>query len=380
MRIGTILVTSNPLLDIAIREACSKKTKINVLETVSTSNDLFELIPRLNPKVIIISDDLEESYLKIIIDIMNSSPIACLLIHSDISNEVDSEEAYALDYGILDIVEIELTGDKLRFPSVIPIRIGILGKLNIEKFFGQIEQVNKQKSKIKKVNLTKKLNKPKANLDMTQQVFRPSFLKTYTQSSMDKNTIVVIGASTGGPGMIVDLISQLPENFPPVLVVQHMPEGFLEAYATRIDNYTVLKAQVAKEGDEIKSNNVYVAPGGCHLVIRRTTGGRTVIETPRTEKVNFVRPSVDVTLKSVSPIFRDKTIAVILTGMGVDGRAGCEKVKKYGGKVIALNEDDSVIFGMNKSVIEANLSDVILGVEAIPMQLFQWIFRKKLEN
>ncbi len=380
MRIGTILVTSNPLLDIAIRKSCTQKSKINVLETVSNSRDLFELIPRFKPKVIIISDDLEESHFKIIIDIMNSTPIACLLVHSGLASEVDSEETYAIDYGILDMVEIELIGNKLRFPSVIPIRIGILGKLNISKFIGQIEQINSQKSKIKKINLSKKVNEPNYTLEIKPQIFRPTFLKTYTQTSMDKNTIVVIGASTGGPKMIVDLISQLPENFPPVLVVQHMPEGFLEAYTNRIDNYSVLKAQVAKEGEEIKSNNVYVAPGGRHLVIRRTTGGRTVIETPSTEKVNYVRPSVDVTLKSVSPIFRNNTIAVILTGMGVDGRAGCEKVKEFGGKVIALNEDDSVIFGMNKSVIEANLSDIVLSADAIPTQLFQWIFRKNQDN
>ncbi|OLS23058.1 MAG: Chemotaxis response regulator protein-glutamate methylesterase [Candidatus Heimdallarchaeota archaeon LC_2] len=379
MRIGTILVTSNPFLDTAIRKACSQKIKINILETVSNSQDLLNLIPNLKPKVIIISDDLEESPFKVIIDIMNTTPTPCLFIHSGISRDFVSDYEYALDYGIVDTLEIELLGNKLRSSSIIPIRIGILGKLNLQRFISQIDQVNTLKSKIKSTPVSKKIKKPKHTSEKKEKIFRPSILKTYSHSNMDKNSIVVIGASTGGPKMIVDLISQLPEKFPPVLVVQHMPEGFLEAYAARIDNYSNLKSQVAKEGDEIKSNNVYVAPGGRHLVIKRTTGGRTVIQTPRTEKVNFVRPSVDVTLKSVSPIFRNKTIAVILTGMGVDGRAGCEKVKEFGGKVIALNEEDSLIFGMNKSVIEANLTDVVLSAEAIPIQLFHWLFNNEKE-
>ncbi|MFV2015891.1 MAG: CheB methylesterase domain-containing protein, partial [Candidatus Heimdallarchaeota archaeon] len=345
MRTGIILITSNPFLDNAIRKACSQKSKINILKTVNNSRDLFYLILSLKPKVIIISEDLEESPFKVIIEVMNTTPIPCLFVHSEGGRDVISDYEYALDYGIVDTVEIELLGDTLRFPSVIPIRIGILGKLNVKRFIGQIEQVNILKSRIKETAISRKFKKASSISEKKKKIFRPSILKTYSQSNMDKNSIVIIGASTGGPKMIVDLIAQLPKNFPPILVVQHMPEGFLEAYAERIDTYTDLNSQIAKEGDEIKSNNVYVAPGGRHLVIKRTTGGRTIIHTPSSEKVNFVRPSVDVTLKSVSPIFRNRTIAVILTGMGVDGRAGCEKVKEFGGKVIALNEEDSVIFG-----------------------------------
>ncbi|MHA2099143.1 MAG: CheB methylesterase domain-containing protein [Candidatus Kariarchaeaceae archaeon] len=373
MRIGVILVTSNPILEYEVINACKSKTNINVLAVTNNSNDLFIIIPRVNPKVIIISDDIEESPLRIIINIMETQPIPCLLANTDPGRKVDPNLTYALEYGIVDSVEIEFENEKLQFPQIIPIRVGILGKLKVQRFIGQINQINKHKTTIAKPKILKRYNGMKDHKP-SNKISSILDMSTYRDRDINSKSIIVIAASTGGPRMIVDLISQFPTRFPPVFVVQHMPEGFLESFADRINTYANMTAQIAIEGEEVRSNNVYVAPGGRHLEIEKTSGGRIIMHTKRTEKVNFVRPAVDVTLKSVSPIYKQNTIAIILTGMGVDGRDGCKSVKKFGGKVMALDEVDSVIYGMNKSVIEAGLADEIVGISQVSNQLAKWVY------
>jgi two-component system chemotaxis response regulator CheB len=273
-------------------------------------------------------------------------------------------------------LNIDFEDDKLQFAQVIPIRVGILGKLKVHRFLGQIDQVTKQKSAIFKPKIKIKVNKSQFEKQPSTITSPLDFKHHGSRSIINSKSIIIIAASTGGPRMIVDLISQFPPQFPPVIVIQHMPEGFLEPFADRIDAYTEMTAQLAREGEEVNPNNVYVAPGGKHLEIERTSGGRIVMHTNRTDKINFVRPAADVTLASVSPIFKKGTIAIILTGMGVDGREGCKMVKKFGGKVMALDEADSVIYGMNKSVIEAGLADEVVRINQITDQLAKWVYKK----
>lgn len=372
MRTGVILVNSNPVLEKAIIDSSMSKPNINILETVSNSINLMSAISRLKPRVIIITDEIDESPFEIIIKVMETSPIPCLLIHSK-EYEIDTTLTYALEYGIVDVIDIEIVEGKLRFPQIIPIRLSILGKLNVKKFLGQIEQVNKSKSGFIKPKLKSRKHLPKRKLEDQKSILSIQSIKGKKISS---NSIIVIAASTGGPTMIVNLISQFPRKFPPVIVIQHMPEGFLGPFADRINTYANMKTKLAQEGDEIEVNHVYVAPGGRHLEVEHTRTGRNVIHLTDSEKVNFVRPAVDVTLKSVAKIFRKNTFAIILTGMGADGRDGCRDVKEVGGRVITLNEEDSVIYGMNQSVINAGYSDLTLGLSQIGYHLAKWIYNQ----
>lgn len=374
MRTGVILVNSNPVLEQAIIASISSKPEINILETQSNSEHLISEISRLKPKVIIITDDIDESPFAIIIKIMETAPIPCLLIHTK-DHEIDPKLAYALDYGIVDVIDIEIVDNRIRFPQTIPIRVGILGKLKIKRFIVQIEQVNKSKSDFIKPKL-RVIKELADREDIGEVPDLDNLIRNFKGMTFPSNSIIVVAASTGGPKMIVNLISQFPPKFPPVIVIQHMPEGFLGPFAKRINNSSKMYTKLAVEGDEIKPHQVYVAPGGRHLQVEHTQGGRNIVRIVDTEKVNFVKPAADVTLKSVAKIYRKNTYAVILTGMGVDGRAGCKNVKIYGGKVITLNEEESVIFGMNQSVIEAGYSDITLGLNQISYQLAKWIYKQ----
>ena len=172
----------------------------------------------------------------------------------------------------------------------------------------------------------------------------------------EKNRVIVIGASTGGPRAISLVLSNFPKKFPPVFVVQHMPEIMMESWVQRLERlYPDLNIKLAKNKSYIKSNTVYVAPGGVHLRVQKNKR----IQLYHGEKVNFVIPAIDVTLESAAKVYKKGTLGVILTGMGKDGTDGAKVVKEFGGRVIAEDESTCVIFSMPKNVIKQNLADLI---------------------
>ncbi|HMB45457.1 MAG TPA: CheB methylesterase domain-containing protein, partial [Candidatus Methanoperedens sp.] len=181
--------------------------------------------------------------------------------------------------------------------------------------------------------------------------------------------IVVIGSSTGGPRALQQVIPMLPSNLhAPVLVVQHMPPGFTKSLAERLNSQSVIKVREAEEGDILQSGTVYIAPGDYHMIIKqqKINGDlKEVIALTKGERVQGVRPSVDVLLNSVAPIFGQNSLGVILTGMGSDGTDGIRKLKLAGGKVMAEDESTCVVYGMPRSVIEQKLADFILPIGRI---------------
>src|SRR4030067_1135437 len=181
--------------------------------------------------------------------------------------------------------------------------------------------------------------------------------------------IIVIGSSTGGPRALQQVIPLFPSNLhAPVLVVQHMPAGFTKSLAERLNSQSMIKVIEASEGDILESGTVYIAPGDYHMTIKqqKINGDmKDVIVLTKGEKVQGVRPSVDVLLNSVTPIFGQNSLGVILTGMGSDGTDGIRKLKLAGGKVMAEDESTCVVYGMPRSVIEQKLADYILPIGKI---------------
>ncbi len=192
------------------------------------------------------------------------------------------------------------------------------------------------------------------------------------------NRIVIIGSSTGGPKAIFTILSQLKPPFPPIVIIQHMPVGFTQSFADRLNQKLPIRIKEARDEEPIRPNTVYIAPSGLHLLIQKNSSGgfsRYVFKLDDSPPRNFVRPSVDVTLESAAPLFRQGLIAVILTGMGRDGQEGCKKVKEFGGKVIAEDRSTAIIYGMPKAVSDAGLADLVVPLyevtETINLLLIQ---------
>jgi two-component system chemotaxis response regulator CheB len=172
--------------------------------------------------------------------------------------------------------------------------------------------------------------------------------------SMNMNTkkVIGIGTSTGGPSALITVFRSFPENFPaPVLVVQHMPEGFTRAFAERLNSMSTLTVKEAEDGDRVKPGYGYLAPGHSHIAFERRGSG-DVVRVFKGDKVSGHMPSIDVLFNSLADQCIQDVVAVIMTGMGRDGADGILRIKKSGGYTIAQDEETSVVYGMNRVAVE----------------------------
>jgi two-component system chemotaxis response regulator CheB len=175
---------------------------------------------------------------------------------------------------------------------------------------------------------------------------------------------IVIGASTGGPGAIENLLKQLPNNLIlPIIIAQHMPDSFIHSFAKRLDDLTELRVKVAESGEEIRAGYIYLAPGHANMQLRKNphSGGIVVHFTDKVF-VEFNNPSIDCLLESAANVYGDRMIGLILTGMGKDGTEGLKKVKAKGGITIAQDENTSVVFGMPKSAFDSGATDRLVPI------------------
>jgi two-component system chemotaxis response regulator CheB len=177
--------------------------------------------------------------------------------------------------------------------------------------------------------------------------------------------LVAIGISTGGPNALQYLLSQLPADFPGgIVVVQHMPEGFTDMFARRLDECCAIEVKEAHSGDLILAGRALICPGNRHIRVKRMPMGNIVVlsDDPR---VNGHRPSVDVLFRSVAQDFGSTAIAVIMTGMGDDGAEALGEVKRAGGMTIAQSEDSCVVFGMPKAAIDKGHAIRVVPLDAL---------------
>jgi len=178
--------------------------------------------------------------------------------------------------------------------------------------------------------------------------------------------IVVLGVSTGGPQALKVVIPALPSDFSvPIAVVLHMPVGYTELYAQKLDEMSPLHVVEAREGDEVGAGCVFIAPAGRHLTFRRDAAGRVRTHLDVQPIASLHRPSVDQLFKSAAEIFGGRALGVVMTGMGSDGREGAAWIKAKGGMVITEAEESCVVYGMPRAVVEAGLSDVSVNLSAL---------------
>jgi two-component system chemotaxis response regulator CheB len=177
--------------------------------------------------------------------------------------------------------------------------------------------------------------------------------------------IVAIGISTGGPNALQYLFSQLPEDFPGCfVVVQHMPEGFTEMFARRLDESSAIEVKEAQSGDLLLAGRALICPGNRHIKVRRMEHGdiAILVDQPR---VNGHRPSVDVLFNSVAQEFGNKAVAVLMTGMGEDGAAGLGAIQASGGFTIAQSPDTCIVDSMPRSAIERGFASRVVSLPAL---------------
>ena len=177
--------------------------------------------------------------------------------------------------------------------------------------------------------------------------------------------VVAIGISAGGPATLHKLIPTLPKEFPPVVVTQHMPADFTGPFAQRLNGISELEVLEAGEGSELRPGRLLIAPGDQHLRITKRSG-RTVASLDRGPKISGFRPSVDALFESVASVYGPKAIALVMTGMGVDGADGIRKLRMVGAKTLAQDQASSIVYGMPKAAFDTGCIDQVVSLTEIP--------------
>ena len=173
-------------------------------------------------------------------------------------------------------------------------------------------------------------------------------------TSKDIEKVLLIGSSTGGPGLIEQICSSLPANFKhPVCIVQHMPEQFTAAFAQRLDRASILTVQESKQNMELLPGNIYVARGGVHMNFAKKVSGKIVIREEKDKGSNFFQPSVNDMMRSALEVFDGKQlVGVILTGIGDDGADAMVAIKKAGAYTLGESEESATVYGMPKEAYD----------------------------
>ena len=186
--------------------------------------------------------------------------------------------------------------------------------------------------------------------------------------------VLAIGVSTGGPEALDLLLPALPANFPlPVLIVQHMPELFTKLFAQRLDGQCRLRAREAAEGDSVRAGTIYIARGNWHMEVLAASrpGQPPTLHLNQGPLENHCRPAVDVLFRSAAALYGSGVLALVLTGMGSDGLAGCRAIRDRGGSVLVQDEPTSTVWGMPGAVANAGLAHHVLPLQAIVPEILR---------
>lgn len=184
--------------------------------------------------------------------------------------------------------------------------------------------------------------------------------------------VLAIGSSTGGPAALAAILGSLPSDFAlPILIAQHMPETFTRLLAERLTEVSRFNVREALPGEQLRPGEAWVAPGNHHLTVVRAGGDKLALSLNSDPPVNCCRPAIDVLFTSLAEVAGRHTLAVILTGMGHDGRDGSSAIRKAGGVVLAQDEASSVVWGMPGAVVAAGLAHGVYPLQQLASELGQ---------
>ena len=232
----------------------------------------------------------------------------------------------------------------------------------------KVETLNKAEQKIE----YPKLQSIEEKVDLRSDKY---FLDLSPISGVKINTkIIVIGASVGGPRTLRTILSEVPRNFPvPILVVQHLSHLFMRQFATSLKDICKVNVKIGMNYEEIRPRTIYISPGAKHMQVT-VKNNKPCIRTFEGAPVNFCRPSVDVLFFSTARVYKQKTLGILLTGMGRDGVDGLKAIKAEGGKTIAESEETSILYGMPKVAAETGVANLIIPNYKIIEEMINFIY------
>ncbi len=355
MQLKVLIVDDSAVARKLLSETIAADPTMKVIGSVGDGHSAVRSIKELAPDIITLDVEMPGiSGIETVKEIRKLDPRIPIIMFSALTEIGSKATLEALTAGASDYVtkptgSANLTESKERITKDLLTKIKALCKKN---------SVNTQPSKQIKPTLTLRTKRPKA-----------------TQIQ-----IIAIGSSTGGPNALMQVITQLPQNFPlPVLVTQHMPPVFTSSLAARLSQQAKLPVVEAADGMEVVGGKVFIAPGDFHLEVKRKQD-KIVIHTHKGAQENSCRPAVDVMFRSLPYVYGGKVLATVLTGMGQDGMLGAKFLTDYGATVIAQDEQTSVVWGMPGAVVSEGLADFVLPLSGIAPEILRLTSRTSIPN
>jgi two-component system chemotaxis response regulator CheB len=344
-KIKVLVVDDSAVVRQVMREILESDPAIEVIDTAGDPFIAAEKIKKELPDVITLDVEMPRmdgiTFLK---KLMTQHPIPVVMCSS--LTEVGAETTLrALEYGAVDII----TKPKMGVQQFIE-----ESKIRICDSVKAAAQANV-------VNL-----KMHHNIQPTAKLTADAVMPRPTGNAMLRTTekIVAVGASTGGTEALRIFLEMMPQDAPGIVIVQHMPENFTKAFATRLNTLCDIEVKEAEDNDTILRGRALIAPGNKHLLIKRS-GARYYVEVKEGPLVSRHRPSVDVLFRSAAQFSGANTVGVIMTGMGDDGARGMLEMKEAGAYNIAQDEKSCVVFGMPNEAIKIGAVDKILPLDSI---------------
>ena len=386
MAVKVLVVDDSSFFRRRVSEIINQSPALEVIATANNGLEAVEMTGKLKPDVITMDVEMPVmDGITAVKKIMATNPVPILmfssLTHQGASATLDALEAGAADF--LPKKFEDIARNKEEAIALLQQRIKAIANRRVSRLLttkapkkatasrAQIRPVSpalQKLSKSKEARVSSALNKPLANKvesnDTPQTVTRKHF-----KASGKSYDILAIGTSTGGPVALQTVLSELPANFRlPIVLIQHMPGTFTKAFAARLNGICKIKVKEASDGDLLQPGCAYLAPGGKQMLIDSRSGRSKIRIHEGSEKLNY-KPSVDITFASLSKSYSSKVLAIILTGMGADGRDGSRMLKEQGSVIWAQDEASCVVYGMPQAVTKAGFATESLPLDQVARRI-----------
>ncbi len=361
MSLKVLIVDDSHFFQQRLKEMLNEHPDLDVVGVASNGRDAVDKAKSLRPDLITMDYEMPVmDGVTAVRQIMADRPTP-ILMFSSLTYEGARTTLDALDAGAVDFLPknfSEISSGSINLKNKLHSRLLAIAKPKQRVIAKKTETISAEAESPSslKPSGTGSFNERKVSDSGDQE------LPTKAVSLKGRVKMLVIGASTGGPVALAEVLTKLPANFPvPVVLVQHMPENFTKPFADRLDRQCHISVREAVDGDVLKPGLALLAPGGKQLVFDKRGCVKVMAGDDR---VNY-KPSVDIAFGSAANIYGNKVLGVVLTGMGSDGCDGARLMKEKGGSIWSQDQESSVIYGMPMAVAKAKLTDRVLSLTDI---------------
>ncbi|WP_018983408.1 protein-glutamate methylesterase/protein-glutamine glutaminase [Salinimonas chungwhensis] len=350
-----------------VREILNADRELEVIGEARDGQEALEMLMRLSPDVVTMDVEMPVmDGISAVKAIMQQRPVPILmfssLTHQGAQATLDALEAGALDF--LPKKFDDIASEREQAAAVLRTKVRLIARRGVGMRRPAISTASRS------VPPAVARSAPKSTFLRSSSVLtgQKDAAVIPTVSSVIKSgkhyQCLAVGASTGGPVALQKLLTPLPANFPyPVLLVQHMPGTFTSAFAQRLNNQCAIQIKEAQPGDVLKPGHAYLAPGGKQMRVQRRQSEVILQITNADDVSNAYKPSVDVTFASLAEVYGGDVLGIILTGMGADGKDGCDKLRQLGASIWAQDQASCVVFGMPQAVTKASIAQKSIAID-----------------